>query len=109
MSHYICGYNRAGEEIAFANFSMDNSNAFILYQLLDAGQYYAGVSGSGDSTTFSSQKMEKALNTYNHLFNHHDSLSSDQELPWDQKQILFFIQNCLKTALKEGSVKVAFC
>ena len=59
MSHYICGYNRAGEEIAFANFSIDNSNAFILYQLLDAGQYYAGVSGSGDSTTLHRKKWKR--------------------------------------------------
>jgi hypothetical protein len=29
-------------------------------------------------------------------------------MDWDQKQILDFIQNCLATAQKDGSVKVFF-
>jgi hypothetical protein len=106
MGHDISGYNKAGEEIAYARFSMGNYNATILYSILDANDYYAGVSGSGGSSTFSIQQIEKAMNTYKQLYNTSDSeqLKSD----WDQKKILNFIQNCLATAQKDGSVKVFF-
>ncbi len=101
MGHDILGYNKSGEEIAYARFSMGNYNAIILYSLLDAEKYYAGVSGSGHITTFSIQQIEKAY-----------QLSRSGEFPvdqWDRKQILDFIQNCLATAQKEGDVRVAFC
>jgi hypothetical protein len=100
MGHDISGYNKAGEEIAYARFSMGNYNANILYSLLDANNYNAGVSGSGDISTFSMQQIEKALNTYKELYNNGDSLS--------ESQILNFILNCLATAQKEESVKVYF-
>lgn len=103
MGHDISGYNKAGKEIAYARFSMGNYNSIILYNLLDANQYYAGVSGSGDSSTFSLHQIQKALNDYNQLYDH--SLS---ESDWDLKQILKFIKNCLVTAQKEGSVRVCF-
>ena len=106
MGHDIYGYNKAGEEIAYARFSMGNYNSIILYDLLDATDYHAGVSGSGDSSTFSIQQMEKAMDTYKQIFG--DSLSESDSMDWDQKQILDFIQNCLATAQKDGSVKVFF-
>lgn len=109
MGHDISGYNKAGEEIAYARFSMGNYNATTLYHLLDANNYYAGVSGSGDSATFSIQQFEKALNSYNQLYNNSDSLSESDFSNWDQKQILNFILNCLSTAQLEGSVRVCFC
>lgn len=108
MGHDILGFNRAGEEIAYARFSMENYNATILYNLLDANNYYAGVSGSGDSSTISKQQMEKALNTYNQLYDNDDSLSESDLLSWDKKQISDFLLNCLATAKKEGSVGVYF-
>ncbi|MEH7332323.1 hypothetical protein V7161_06775 [Neobacillus drentensis] len=108
MGHDISGYNKAGKEIAYARFSMGNYNATILYSLLDANKYYAGVSGSGGSSTFSRQQIEKALNDYNQLFNNNNSPSEKDSLPWDQKQILNFILNCLATAQKEESVRVYF-
>ena len=109
MGHDILGYNKAGNEIAYARFSMGNRNATILYSLLDAIKYYAGVSGSGKSSTFSKQQMEKALNAYKELYNKNGSSFSESEfLPSDQKQIQKFIQNCYVTAQKEGSVKVYF-
>jgi hypothetical protein len=108
MGHDISGYNKAGEEIAYARFSMGNYNAIILYDLLDANNYYAGVSGSGDSSTFSTQQFEKALNSYNQLYDNNDSLSESDFLNWDQKQILTFILNCLATAQNEGNVRVCF-
>ncbi len=108
MGHDISGFNKAGEEIAYARFSMGNYNAIILYDLLDATKFYAGVSGSGGSSTFSKQQIEKAINAYNQLFNIQHSPSESNSLPWDQKQIHHFILNCLNTAKKEGSVQVYF-
>jgi hypothetical protein len=108
MGHDISGYNKAGDEVAYARFSMGNYNATILYHLLDADKYYAGVSGSGDSSTFSVQQIEKALNVYKQFYENGDSLSVSDSLDWDQKQILNFILNCLETAQKEDSVRVSF-
>ncbi|MCM3117282.1 hypothetical protein M3610_18565 [Neobacillus sp. MER 74] len=101
MGHDISGYNKAGEEIAYARFSMGNYNATILYSLLDANHYYAGVSGSGGSATFSIQQIEKALNAYKKLYNNDDSKSESDLINWDQNQIKNFILNCLATARKE--------
>lgn len=108
MSHDICGYNKAGKEIAYARFSMGNYNAMILYHLLDADDYNAGVSGSGDSCIFSIQQLEKALSVYKEFYKNGASLSESDFLPWDQKQILNFLLNCFETAQKEGSVRVCF-
>lgn len=109
MGHDISGYNKAGEEIAYARFSMGNYNAITLYSLLDANDYYAGVSGSGDNSRFSIRQIEKALDEYKQLFNNDaSSIEKSDSLPWDQKQILSFIVNCLETAKKEGSVRVFF-
>jgi hypothetical protein len=108
MGHDISGFNKAREEIAYARFSMGNSNAVLLYDLLDADQFYAGVSGSGESSIFSVEQFEKALSSYKKLFNTGDSLSESDFGSWDQKQIQNFIQNCLATAQKEKSVEVYF-
>lgn len=109
MGHDISGINKAGEEIAYARFSMGNYNAHILYSLLDANDYDAGVSGIGDVSTFSIQQIEKALSAYNQLFDNRDSLSESDNLSWDKNQIQNFILNCLATAKKEGNVRVCFC
>jgi hypothetical protein len=105
MGHDISGFNKAGEEIAYARFSMSNRNAIVLYSLLDAHKYYAGVSGCGDSCDFSIKQFEKALDSYKQLY--HTPPKSDS-LHWDQKQIHKFLTNCLRTAQKEGSVEVYF-
>ncbi|WP_261176734.1 hypothetical protein [Anaerobacillus sp. CMMVII] len=91
MGHDISGFNKAGEEIAYARFSMGNYNAIILYSLLDADDYYAGVSGSGKGSTFSTQQIEKALNSYQQIYsNGNSTMSENDSLDWDQKQILDF-------------------
>lgn len=108
MGHDIYGLNKAREEIAYARFSMGNRNAILLYSLLEANRFYAGVSGSGKSSDFSLQQFEKALNEYKKLFKTGDSLSESDCVSWDQKQILNFIQSCLATAKKEKSVEVYF-
>lgn len=102
MGHDISGFNKVGKEIAYARFSMWNSNAIVLYHLLDANNYYAGVSGSGKSSNFSLQEMEKALDSY------HQQFGNSGIDHFDLKQIKEFIFNCLATAKKEGSVKVYF-
>ncbi|WEG14644.1 hypothetical protein PU629_09890 [Pullulanibacillus sp. KACC 23026] len=107
MGHDICGYNKARQEIAYARFSLGNSNASILYALLDAYDYHAGVSGSGEIASFSLQEIEKAIEKYKQVFKH-DASSQLEPMDWDQKQILQFIQNCLTTARQEGSVSVFF-
>jgi hypothetical protein len=109
MGHDISGYNKERQEIAYARFSMGNYNAIILYSLLDADDYYAGVSGSGSSSTFSMQQIEKALNDCKQLYNQDDSSSTDSDFSsWDQKQIVDFIQNCFETTQKEGKVTIYF-
>ena len=109
MGHDIYGINRAGKEIAYARFSMGNHNALLLYRVLDAYKYYAGVSGCGQSAAFSMQQIEKALNTFGEWQNDYvASLASNEPLPWDLKQTRDFIENCFSTAQKEGSVKVYF-
>lgn len=108
MGHDISGYNKAGEEIAYARFSMWNYNAVILYSLLDANKFYAGVSGSGKGSTFYIKQIEKALNDYNQLYGNSNSQADRNVITWDIKQIGDFLQNCLAAAQKEGSVKVFF-
>ncbi|MGM0845098.1 MAG: hypothetical protein ACQEUT_08985 [Bacillota bacterium] len=107
MSHEMLGCNREGEEVAYARFSMGNSNAFVLYDLLDAHHYNAGVSGSGKSHSYSPLQMEKAFNGWKKLYGK-KSQSESGAANWDGKQINEFILNCFKTAQKEGSVKVLF-
>ncbi|WP_068677000.1 hypothetical protein [Oceanobacillus sp. Castelsardo] len=109
MGHDILGYNKAGEAIAYARFSMGNDNATILYRLLDAIDYHAGVSGSGNSTTFSIQQIEEALNAYKQKCSKgNPTLPKNNFLIGDQKQIQDFLLNCLETAQKEESVTVFF-
>ncbi|MCT2534822.1 hypothetical protein NC661_04215 [Aquibacillus koreensis] len=109
MSHDICGYNIAGEEIAYARFTKNNPFANMLYSLLEAWEYNGGVSGIGSHVIYSLQQMEKAKDTYRQMFDDHASFNTDRnELYYDQKQILAFIENCMATAQEEGSVSLYF-
>ncbi|WP_338472427.1 hypothetical protein R4Z10_06690 [Niallia sp. XMNu-256] len=110
MGHDILGYNMSGKEIAYARFNMGNYNATILYDLFDANDYYTGVSGTGDSSTFSLEQCEMAMNKFSHLYNRYITNYSNNSalIPWDLKQIQTFVNNCLATAIKEGNVKVFF-
>ncbi|WP_456272485.1 hypothetical protein [Bacillus sp. AK031] len=108
MSHEMLGRNLAGEEVAYARFSMSNSNAFVLYSLLEAHHYNAGVSGSGNSLTYSPLQLEKALTAWKKIYGK-STQSKSGTVNWDGKQINGFIINCLKTAQKEGRVEVIFC
>lgn len=109
MSHSICGYNKAGEEIACARFSYRNPVASSLYDILDACEYHAGVSGSGDSAFYSLQQMKKALESYEEIFQSNFIIQAHQgPTDWDQKQVAHFIEKCLETALNEGKVRISF-
>jgi uncharacterized protein YhbP (UPF0306 family) len=108
MGHDIYGINKAGQEVAYARFSMWNDNANILYTLLNASKFHAGVSGSGEESTYSKQQIEKALNDYNQQYSNVASRLKSKYLEMDLKQIHDFIQNCLSTSQKEGSVRVYF-
>lgn len=108
MGHDISGFNRSGEEIAYARFSMQNRNVSILYTLLDATQYDAGVSGSGNSMSYSTQQLEEALREFNRLFGKINLSSRNDFNIIDLKQIRDFIENCLATAQRDGNVRVAF-
>jgi hypothetical protein len=108
MGHDIIGRNKAGEEVAYARFSMGNYNATILYSLLEANEYYAGVSGTGDSSVFSIQQIHNALKMFKELYMSKASPAGSDFMEWDGKQILDFLQNCLSTAQEEGSVQVLF-
>jgi hypothetical protein len=107
MGHDISGFNQEGEQIAYARFSMWNQDAIILYHLLDSSKYHAGVSGSGRSSTFTIQQIEKALTSYKQFY-HGVSLPENDLRKVDQKQIEQFIRSCLATANKEGYVRVSF-
>lgn len=92
MGHDISGYNKAGETIAYVRFSMGNYNATVLYNLLDANDYNAGVSGSGSISTFSKQQIEKALDAYKQIYSNDDpNLSKSDFLIWEQKEIMNFL------------------
>ncbi|MCF6139178.1 hypothetical protein [Pseudalkalibacillus berkeleyi] len=104
MGHDIFGVNKTGEDIAYARFSMGNYNSIILYNLLNAEEFHAGVSGNGGSTIISKQQLEKAMNDYKKTFGKKEVSKTDIDL----KQIFNFIEQCLSTAHEEGSVKVYF-
>ncbi|PYZ96987.1 hypothetical protein CR205_11615 [Alteribacter lacisalsi] len=101
------GINKSGQEVAYARFSMWNHNSTILYNVLDASQYHAGVSGCGERTTFSRREIERAMSAFINL-DKNDIPSRSDFLNWDQQQVSDFLENCLKSARKEGSVDVYF-
>ncbi|KUP09753.1 hypothetical protein Q73_01455 [Bacillus coahuilensis m2-6] len=109
MGHDISGYNRAGDSIAYARFSMGNHNSYILYDVLDCMKFHAGVSGSGEITVFNREQLERASNVFQDKYLQFipPNLTCEASL-WDIKQMTDFIQNCLETTKREGIVKVYF-
>ncbi|UOQ85329.1 hypothetical protein [Gracilibacillus salinarum] len=108
MGHDIYGYNKAGQNIAYARFSMGNPNADLLYEFLHAQDFNGGVSGIGDISTFSRLELDNALKEYKVFDQKIKHLNEDTILGWDKKQIKEFIENCLAAAKKEGSIQVFF-
>jgi len=109
LGHDISGYNKAREEIAYIRFSMGNPYATTFYGLFDAYEYNGGVSGLGRRATYSISQVEKALEKYNQVFQTRASNQPNDEFSvWQRKEIREFIEKCLDTARKEGSVDVVY-
>ncbi|MEK3806393.1 hypothetical protein MHB63_07345 [Bacillus sp. FSL H8-0547] len=107
MGHDICGYNQAGEEIAYLRFSMGNGHASIVYGVLDADEFNGGVSGTGSSSSFSMQQIEKALNEYRKFWKI-NRIPESEFVKWEIKQIQDFLSISMSAAEKEGNVRVSF-
>ncbi|WP_062105534.1 hypothetical protein [Bacillus niameyensis] len=111
MGHDISGYNKANEKICYIRFNMSNPTAFLFYKLLDAQDYNGGVSGIGAYETYELPDIEKALDHYYEIFGNEGDIIDQKNLDfatWQRREILKFINSCLETAIKEGSVRVAF-
>ncbi|WP_077324245.1 hypothetical protein [Virgibacillus siamensis] len=109
MGHDISSYNKEGQEVGYVRFTMGDSVAPLLYDLLDSNEYYAGVSGSGGVATLTSDQVENAMKRYNQLYDKELSKKgSDDFRAWQQDEIMKFISNCLKTTREEGAVRVFF-
>ncbi|KYC91542.1 hypothetical protein B4102_3800 [Heyndrickxia sporothermodurans] len=109
MGHDISGYNKSGEEICYIRFGKLNPTATVFYNLFDARDFHAGVSGTGASETYTLAHVEKTLANYKEFYgNDFVELKDDDFLIRERKEILKFINNCFETAKKEGSVKVFF-
>ena len=76
MGHDIGSYNKAGEQVGYIRFTMWDLNASLFYDLFDANEYNARVSGSGEVVTLSLPQIERALKNYEQL---NDSDFSDRE------------------------------
>ncbi|QDI92372.1 hypothetical protein EPH95_15210 [Salicibibacter halophilus] len=109
MSHDICGFNKAGNEICHIRFTMGDSNALIVYELFNASDYYAGVSGNGHSKEVSLPEAEKAMTGLNQLHRDNEPHDPNNEyLVYLRRELDNFFMSCLDTAQKEGSVRVSF-
>lgn len=108
MGHDIYGFNHAGDQIAYARFSMGNYNADFLYHVLDANQFNGGVSGLGKSATYSKHQLENAIKMYIEEYGDLESQMVTSGEDWDKKQIADFLINCYKVVEEEGSVTVYF-
>lgn len=105
----MVAFNKNDEEISYLRFTMGDSNAFLLYDLLDAHEYNGGVSGLGKSTAISLEQIEKAVQTYNFIRDQHSYDESNEFGIWQHNEIAIFLENCLKTAKIEKNVRVLFC
>ncbi|GAA0603916.1 hypothetical protein GCM10009001_21260 [Virgibacillus siamensis] len=109
MGHDISSYNIAGEEIGYVRFTMGDIVAPLFYDLFDANEYNAGVSGSGGVATLTLDRIENAMKKYHHFYGKDLSKKGKQDFhAWQQDEILKFIDSCLETAKKEGAIKVCF-
>ncbi|TMN22731.1 hypothetical protein [Lentibacillus cibarius] len=106
MGHDILGYNKSGENVAYLRFSKNDVNSLVVYCLLESSDYFAGVSGTGDSVSFTQQQMEKALENYNrHMIIYPGKKHFET---WQRNEILKFLKNCLEMTKKERTIQVLF-
>lgn len=109
MGHDIGLYNKAGNEIGYVRFSMNDVNSNLFYNVLDAGKYHAGVSGCGAVASFSLKQLKMALNKFNALKDEDFfRIGNENFQQWHRNEMLKFITTSLETAKKEGKVRVCF-
>jgi hypothetical protein len=104
MGHDIGGFNKKGEEIAYARYSMSNYNSDLLYKAFDSSSFHAGVSGNGADKIFTIEQVKNAKVFLNNL--NDDDFKGDIE--YEKEKLENFIYNCLETAKKEGCVRIGF-
>ena len=105
----MVAFNKNDEEISYLRFTMGDSSAFLLYDLLDANEYNGGVSGLGKSTAISLEQIEKAVQSYNLIRDQQLYDERNEFRNWQHNEIVIFLENCLKTAKTEKNVRVLFC
>ncbi|GGK01046.1 hypothetical protein GCM10007063_24140 [Lentibacillus kapialis] len=109
MGHDISSYNEMGQEIGYIRFTKGDMLAPLFYDLFDANEYYAGVSGTGEVATLPLIQIKKALAAYSKLQAKDFGNKGNQEfLLWQREEMAKFINSCLQTARKEGAVNVFF-
>lgn len=104
MGHDISGYNKKGEEIAYARYSMSNYNADLLYRAFESNDSHGGVSGLGNDKVFILQDVENAKTFFSNL---KDS-DFEGDVEYEKEKLDKFIENCLETAKHEGFVRIGF-
>jgi hypothetical protein len=69
MSHYVSAINKNGAEITSLSMSMGRAYKETIYDLFDAMEYYAGVSGDGTVVKYNRSDAEHAKSKLNKLSN----------------------------------------
>ncbi|WP_246202661.1 hypothetical protein [Virgibacillus doumboii] len=88
---------------------MWDANSNLFYDLFDANEFHAGVSGSGQAVEMSLPRVKKALAAYKKLKEEDFVMRGNPEfIVWHRNEMLKFINSCLETAKKEGKVTVVF-
>ena len=107
MGHDIMGFNKKGEEKAYARYSMSNPNSTLLYKALNSMKHNCGVSGCGDERDFTVEQVEKAIEFAKKLKKH--DFDEDSDYPnYERDKLNDFLKNCLQVAKKEGKVRILF-
>lgn len=106
MGHDIMARNKDGDTIGYLRYSMWDTNSYEIYELLDAVDYHAGVSGNGWCTDFTTQQIEKAIKNYDKeaIVYSGNQLFEDRQ----QDDIWKFLTSCLEEAQKEQTVQICF-
>ena len=103
MGHDISGYNKQGEEIAYARYAIGNGNSEKLYNVLDAWEYYGGVSGLGQSAKYNVRQIEQAIEKFKAI-----NWDNIEDWEYEKNKLERFLNNCLETAKREGEVSIYF-
>lgn len=104
MGHDIGGFNKKGEEVAYARYSMSNYNSDLLYRAFSSDEHHAGVSGDGSDKIFTLEQVEMSKVFFENLKD--EDFIGDIE--YEKEKLKTFIDNCLDTAKEDGIVRIGF-